>query len=165
MIPSDRSRPKPLSKEVTVLVAGFMSLGSLVLVLLPLFGTAPLRPSYVVAVAMFLGSSWWLRSTLSSTSLEDELDSELESKLHSESEPNSEFEALDKRSVSPAKTAIIFLGVLGIVPWAMIWINFLAPKFGLQHLPVQRQLLFVLGIPAVIAWIAYRLRSLSEVMK
>ena len=54
--------------------------------------------------------------------------------------------------VSPRETMFIFLGVLGLIPWAFIWVLFLAPNFGLGNVSLKLNLIFVLGIYAG-AWV------------
>jgi hypothetical protein len=58
----------------------------------------------------------------------------------------------DNQEVSPKETFLILLGVFGIIPWAIIWVNCLAPIVGLGNLPIKGHLVFVLGIPAAIWW-------------
>lgn len=58
----------------------------------------------------------------------------------------------DQGEVSPKETLVIFLIVLAIIPWAVIWMNYLAPAVGLGGLSWKQQVIFIVGGPALVWW-------------
>lgn len=57
--------------------------------------------------------------------------------------------------VSPKETMVIFLIVLAIIPWAIIWMTYLAPAVGLGGLSWKQQTVFIVGGPGLIWWGIY----------
>lgn len=60
--------------------------------------------------------------------------------------------------VSTGETLLILLGVLGLIPWAFLWINVLAPMVGLGWLSFRGHLFFMLGIYLIPWWLLTRKR-------
>jgi hypothetical protein len=120
-----------MTKWVAVLMAGFVTLVLLSLVAIPFIYGEPIRPSYFILVALFLCSTWWLFRTIKAPS-------------RKVSEPH----LAEARIVPARETFFMLLGILGLIPWAFIWVLVIAPLVGLGSLPVKVHLIPVLGIYA-----------------
>ena len=63
-------------------------------------------------------------------------------------------------ALSSKETLVILLIVIGIIPWAFVWVLYLAPAFGLGGLPMKFHILFVVGGPgllwALLHWLFFR---------
>jgi hypothetical protein len=60
--------------------------------------------------------------------------------------------------VPPGETLLILLGVLGLIPWAFLWINVLAPMVGLRWLSFRGHVFFVVGLYLIPWWLLTRKR-------
>lgn len=55
--------------------------------------------------------------------------------------------------ISGKETLVLVLIVLGTAPWAYVWITHVAPALGLKGISWKLDLLFILGLPAMLMWI------------
>jgi hypothetical protein len=58
--------------------------------------------------------------------------------------------------VSTRETLFLLLGVLGIFPWAIVWVMILAPKVGLGRLGIKAHLIIVLVTYLLPVWLLTR---------
>ena len=125
-----------MSKWLKVLVSGLISACLLFLLAIPVIYHEPFRIAYLVFLVLFLASAWWFWKVTRTPSVDVP-----------GPPPGKEV------TVPPAKSALIVLGVLSIIPWAFLWVTMLAPLLGLGKLPIKVHLLFVIGIPALAVWL------------
>lgn len=124
-----------MTKWVAVLMASFITSALLVVIAIPFIYGDPISPWYFILVALFLCSSWWLFKTIKAPSRKESVS------------------GLNQARVVPAReTFFILLGILGLIPWAFIWVLVVAPLVGLGNLPVKGHLIPILGIYAA-AWL------------
>ncbi len=56
----------------------------------------------------------------------------------------------DEDALSPAQNWALLLVLLSIIPWALIWVNYLAPAFGLGGMSMKFTILAVIAGPALL---------------
>ncbi len=84
--------------------------------------------------ALFLASFWWLILIIRYKPVPAESDA------HARDAP-----------WTPLQKFVAIAAVVGFIPWVFLWVLVIAPLIGLGQLSVKMHLIFVLGIPGVIA--------------
>lgn len=133
-----------MSKWVTVLVAGFITICLILGSVLTIFSDKPFRAFDFVFLALTVASAWWLVKVIRTPSAQ---------------EPQPEPEMSETNTERPTGGWMILGCVLGTFLWAFIWTGVVAPLFELPGLSVKAHFLFIIGIPTISLWIVDKVKA------
>lgn len=121
-------------KLLNLFIVGAVTVGFLLITVLVFMDNDPSFIALGIFGALFLASFWWLILIIRYKPAPAEGDAQ------QEDEPWTRLQKF-----------VAVAAVVGFIPWIFLWVLVIAPLVGLGQLSIKVHLIFVLGIPGVVA--------------